>query len=301
MEKDYHKNVDKKIIKTSKIKIIESTIIEGNSYDMLRLLPSKSVQCVITSPPYWGLRDYNISGQIGVNETLSQYIAILVTIFSEVARVLRDDGVLWLNIGDSYSSGNRTWRAPDPKCSAREMSKRQKTPEGLKPKDLIGVPWKLAFALQESGWYLRSDIIWHKPNAMPESVKDRPTRSHEYIFLFSKKDNYYFDSNAIMEEGQKQLRNKRSVWSIRVGPNIKGHVATFPTSLVEPCVLAGSRPGDFILDPFFGSGTVGLVCKEQKRKYIGIELNPLYVELAARRIGIAKKRVLKPTEFTKLS
>lgn len=283
----------KKVTQTPKIKVEESLIVEGDAYDALRILPSHSVQCVVTSPPYWGLRDYGTDRQIGVSETLPQYIALMVTIFSEVSRVLRDDGTLWLNIGDSYSSGNRTWRAPDRKCPARGMQSRPQTPLGLKAKDLVGVPWRLALALQDSGWYLRSDIIWHKPNAMPESVKDRPSRSHEYLFLFSKKEKYYYDYEAIKEKGCKQSRNRRTVWSIFTGSTIKGHSATFPTTLVEPCILAGSRSGDFVLDPFFGTGTVGQVANELERRYIGIELNPCYVELAVRRLCVTQKDVLK--------
>lgn len=270
-----------KIERLPDVSIEGSLIIEGDSLYVLRQLPSNSVRCVMTSPPYWGLRDYGINGQIGLETTLQQYINHLVAIFSEVKRVLRNDGTLWLNIGDGYTSGNRGYRAEDKKNPARAMSVRPNTPIGLKPKDLIGIPWRLAFALQEDGWYLRTDIIWHKPNAMPESVKDRPTRAHEFLFLFSKEEQYYYDRKAILEVNG---RNKRTVWSVNTQPLSEAHFATFPTKLVEPCILASTEPGDYVLDPFFGSGTVGLVCKEHGRKCIGIELNPEYIKIALKRL-----------------
>lgn len=236
------------------------------------------------------MRDYAIEGQIGLEETIHQFLNRLVGIFAEVKRVLKDDGVLWLNIGDGYTSGNRGWRAPDKKNSARAMSVRPDTPEGLKPKDLLGLPWRLAFRLQEDGWYLRSDIVWHKPNAMPESVKDRPTRSHEFIFLLSKNEHYFYDREAVLEVNG---RNRRSVWSINTQPSSVAHFASFPPELVRPCILASTRPGDFVLDPFFGSGTVGVVCKEHERKYIGIELHPEYIKLANRRLESLFHKVIK--------
>lgn len=267
-----------------------SCIIEGDAHVVLGRLPDRSVQSVITSPPYWGLRDYNLPGQIGLEKTLPQFLNRLTAIFSEVKRVLKDDGTLWLNIGDGYTSGNRGWRAPDKKNAARAMNVRPDTPEGLKPKDLLGVPWRLAFRLQEDGWYLRSDIIWHKPNAMPESVKDRPTRAHEYLFLLSKNEQYYYDRTAILERNG---RNRRSVWNVNTLPLSLPHAATFPPALVRPCILASTRPGDWVLDPFFGSGTVGLVCEEAGRNYVGIELHPEYVRLAAERLGTMLIRVVK--------
>ena len=258
-----------------------STVFHGDAEVLLKKLPADFCRCCITSPPYWGLRDYNAAGQIGAEDDPQEYIQRLVSIFEEVRRVLTADGTLWLNIGDSYTSGNRGYRAPDKKNPVRAMSYRAKTPIGLKPKDLVGIPWRLAFALQQTGWYLRSDIIWEKPNCMPESVKDRPTRAHEYIFLFSKSPKYYYASANVRESNG---RNRRTVWSIPTEPFLGAHFATFPPKLVEPCVLAGSRPEDWVLDPFFGSGTVGVVCEQQRRKYVGIELNTKYVQLAVERI-----------------
>ncbi|MFO7776446.1 MAG: site-specific DNA-methyltransferase [Candidatus Hydrogenedentota bacterium] len=244
------------------------------------------MQCVVTSPPYWGLRDYEFEGQIGLEPTLPQFINRLVLVFHEVRRVLKPDGTLWLNIGDGYTSGNRGWRAPDRKNPARAMTIRPPTPEGLKPKDLLGIPWRLAFALQDDGWYLRADVIWNKPNTMPESVKDRPTRCHEYVFMLTKSDRYYYDYEAVMEDNgiNGAPRNKRTVWDINTTPFRDAHFATFPQTLVEPCLLASSRKGDFVLDPFFGTGTVGVVCERLGRKYIGIELHEKYVELSVKRL-----------------
>jgi site-specific DNA-methyltransferase (cytosine-N4-specific) len=271
--------------KRKKIPILrDSVIYQGDALTVLRTLPSACVQAVVTSPPYWGLRDYNIPNQIGLEQTLPEFVRRLRCIFSEVRRVLRDDGVLWLNIGDGYTSGNRGWRAPDKKNRARAMEIRPDTPEGLKPKDLMGIPWRLAFALQEDGWYLRADIIWHKPNAMPESVKDRPTRAHEYLFMFSKSEKYFYDRQAILESNG---RNKRSVWNINTQAYAGAHFATFPSKLVEPCIKSSTRPGDFVLDPFFGSGTAGLAAIELARKYVGIELHPEYIDLAKRRLDLA--------------
>lgn len=263
-----------------------STLFEGDALRVLDRIPSDSMQCAITSPPYWGLRDYGIEGQIGLEETLPQFINRLVAVFNQVRRVLKPDGCLWLNIGDGYTSGNRGYRAADRKNPARAMSVRPDTPEGLKPKDMLGVPWRLALALQDDGWYLRSDIVWHKPNAMPESVKDRPSRAHEYLFLLSKSERYYYDYEMMREPAANgSLRSRRSVWSINTQPTDHGHSAVFPSALIEPCILATSRPGDFVLDPFFGSGTVGLVCQKLERLFVGVELNPDYVELAQQRLS----------------
>ncbi|NYT61864.1 site-specific DNA-methyltransferase [Alcaligenaceae bacterium] len=269
------------------IELPNAKIILGDARKVLARIPSNSFRCCVTSPPYWGLRDYSIDGQIGAENNVGDFVKDLVAIFREVRRTLTDDGTLWLNIGDSYTSGGRTWRAPDSKNVARGMSYRAPTPEGLKPKDLIGVPWRVAFALQEDGWYLRSDNIWYKPNCQPESVKDRPTRSHEYLFLLSKSEKYFYDHEAIKEPAANgKTRNKRTVWQVNTEPFSGAHFAVFPPSLVEPCILAGSQEGDTVLDPFFGSGTVGLVCQKLNRRCTGIELNQDYAEIAKQRLGI---------------
>jgi len=258
------------------------------------------VNCCITSPPYYGLRDYGVSGQIGNEDTLEQYIENLVNVFEQVKRILKDDGVLWLNLGDSWlgtGGEGRYKRNQNMKAS------------GIKCKDLIGIPWMAAFALREAGWYLRQDIIWAKGNPMPESVKDRCTKSHEYIFLLSKSRKYYFDYESIKEpakypndnrgsrndsrRGTKmnsisgvtgEKRNKRDVWNVNTKPCREAHFATFPDTLIEPCVLAGCPEGGIILDPFMGAGTTGMVAKRHNRNYVGIELNPDYVQIAENRI-----------------
>ena len=297
-------------------------IITGNAIEVLKEFPDCSVDCCITSPPYLGLRDYGVNGQIGLENSVEAYINRLIDIFREVRRVLKNDGTLWLNIGDSYASNNSEY-------------------SNCKQKDLIGIPWLLAFALRNDGWYLRQDIIWEKPNAMPESVRDRCTKSHEYIFLFSKRTKYYFDYEAIKEpavgfnnippagskgtfkpnsrlrkgnsrtfrgggaytKGQSfnnsaeitreshgnnenitGLRNKRSVWTVATQGYKEAHFATFPEKLIEPCVIAGSREGGIILDPFMGSGTTAVVAKRHNRGFIGIELNPEYAEMARKRL-----------------
>ncbi len=247
----------------------------------------------MTSPPYWSLRDYGIAHQIGAEKTLDEYLERLVEVFEEVRRVTVADGTLWLNIGDSYTSGNRTWRAPDKKNGARAMHYRPPTPDGLKPKDLIGVPWRLAFALQAQGWYLRQDIIWYKPNCQPESVRDRPTQAHEYLFLLSKSADYHYNYEAVREsrEDGRGFRNRRSVWAVNTAPFPLAHFATFPPELVEPCVLAGSDMGDYVLDPFFGAGTVGLVSQRLGRPFVGIELNREYAQMAAGRLAFPESRV----------
>jgi len=279
-----------KIHRPAKLPLRESAIFEGHALTVLERLPSESVQCIVTSPPYWGLRDYDIADQVGLESTLPQFINSLCAVFREARRVLRNDGVLWLNIGDGYTSGNRKWRAPDKKNRARAMDIRPDTPEGLKPKDLMGIPWRLAFALQDDGWYLRADVIWNKPNAMPESVKDRPTRGHEYMFMMSKSERYFYDREAVIEPSG---RNLRSVWNVNTKGFSGAHFATFPPKLIEPCILSSSKPGDFILDPFFGSGTVGLVAQETSRQYVGIELNPDYVAMAADRLRGGESRVVR--------
>lgn len=277
-----------KVVRAS-ISVKDSLLIEGDAILALQRLPTESIQCIVTSPPYWGLRDYGIEGQIGLEVQLQQYINKLVSVFAEAKRVLKNTGVLWLNIGDGYTSGNRGYRAPDKKNPARAMSVRPDTPEGLKPKDLLGIPWRLALALQADGWYLRSDIIWNKPNAMPESVKDRPTRSHEYIFMLTKNEKYYYDYQIIRERN----RNKRTVWNVNTAPFAEAHFATFPPALIEPCILASTQEGEFILDPFFGSGTVGVVAQMYGRRFVGIELNDAYIEIAKKRLNMQGLPILK--------
>lgn len=262
-------------------------ILVGDARRILHDFPDGHFRCAVTSPPYWGLRDYGIDGQIGAESDVEDYIADLVLLFREVRRTLADDGTLWLNIGDSYTSGGRTWRDSDDKNKGRAMSYRPDTPKGLKPKDLIGVPWKLAFALQADGWYLRTDIVWNKPNCQPESVKDRPTRSHEYVFLFSKSERYYYDWQAIMEpalDKKQKAKNRRTVWNINTEPYPGSHFAVYPRALARLCVAAGSCPSDRVLDPFFGSGTTGVVCNELGRDCTGIELKEEYAELARERL-----------------
>lgn len=267
-------------------------IIVGDSLRVLAEIPEQTFRCCVTSPPYWGLRDYEIEGQIGAEMDVNDYVRHLTDVFKEVKRTLKDDGTLWLNIGDSYTSGNRTWRQTDKKNPARAMKYRPPTPEGLKPKDLIGIPWKVAFSLQEDGWYLRSDIIWYKPNCQPESVKDRPTQSHEYLFLLSKSKFYFYDYEAIKEKGVNgEKKNKRTVWPINTNGFKGAHFAVFPPALVEPCILAGSEERDIVLDPFFGSGTVGESCLINNRRCVGIELKPKYADIARDRIRNLNKNL----------
>lgn len=315
-------------------------IREGHTLDTLRQMPDQTAQCCITSPPYWNLRDYGHTNQIGQESTPDQYVANLVEVFAEVRRVLRDDGTLWLNIGDTYNAYNGNSGPSKSKVdqvgSARN-TQRPKLPKGhgllvpdLKQKDLIGIPWLLAFALRTDGWYLRSEIVWAKPNPMPESVTDRPTKSHEQIFLLTKSPRYYYDANAIREPAVKgdagsrfdtgktathqldraqtqesrrpgvdtkggnqangtipydgETRNRRSVWTIGTQPFKGAHFAVFPPQLVEPMIMAGTKPGDLVIDPFSGSGTTGLVALRHDRSYIGMELNPEYAELSRARI-----------------
>lgn len=274
----------------------ESLILHGDARTLVNQLPDKFYSCCITSPPYWGMRDYGYDLQIGAEVAIDDYIENLVSVFRVVRDKLCDQGTLWLNIGDTYTSGNRTWRAPDKKNPAREMTYRPPTPAGLKPKDLIGLPWRIAFALQADGWYLRSDIIWNKPNCQPESVKDRPTLAHEYIFLLAKSEKYYYDHESMREPAFEagKLRNRRTVWNVNTEPFKEAHFATFPEDLINPIVSGSSKKNDFVLDPFFGSGTVGVVCKKLGRKFHGIELNEEYVKIAQQRI---EKCLIQPSLF----
>jgi site-specific DNA-methyltransferase (adenine-specific)/site-specific DNA-methyltransferase (cytosine-N4-specific) len=266
---------------------LTGTIIHGDAARSMQQMDDGIFQCVVTSPPYWGLRDYGIPDQIGAEPTVDEYIERLVKLFAHVRRTLRDDGTMWLNIGDGFTSGGRTWRQSDKKLPARGMDYRPSTPEGLKPKDLIGIPWRLAFALQADGWYLRTDIVWNKPNGNPESVKDRPVRTHEFLFLLTKRERYLYNYDAVKEPSRdgKTLKARRSVWNIYTEPFPEAHFATFPAALVEPCILAGSHPDSLVLDPFFGSGTVGQVAHNLGRNFVGLELNSEYLEIALRRIS----------------
>jgi site-specific DNA-methyltransferase (cytosine-N4-specific) len=257
-------------------------LVAGDAGEVLAGLPDRCVQAVVTSPPYWSLRDYDVAGHLGRDEPLDAYVKSLAAIFDEVGRVLREDGVLWLNVGDSYTSGGRSWRAPDRKNPARAAAWRPPTPPGLKPKDLIGVPWRIAFALQDAGWYLRSDVIWYKPNCQPESVADRPTRSHEHLFLFSRSERYRYLAGAVSGPNGRRVRD---VWELNTVGLPEAHFATFPLELVERCLLLTSRAGDLVLDPLAGAGTTLLAAARLGRASIGIELNPAYVEIARRRLA----------------
>ena len=299
-------------------------ILHGDCIESLKSLEDQSINTCVTSPPYWGLRNYNNeSKQLGMEDTPEEFVENLVNVFREVKRVLRDDGTVWLNLGDSYSSGGRTTTTNQSLRGDKEYGvTRPKPSKGIKPKDLIGIPWRVAFALQADGWYLRQDIIWHKPNPMPESVRDRCTKSHEYIFLLSKNVKYYYDHEAIKEDsvftnskgeigkanstknigknvldkegfeirdGLKNMgvylkRNKRSVWTITTKPFKGAHFATFPKDLIEPCVLAGCPKGGTVLDPFGGSGTTGIVAAQHNRNAVLLELNQEYIDLAKARI-----------------
>ena len=345
-----------------------TSFYQGDCRKVLAELPAESVQCVVTSPPYWGLRDFGtgswqggdadcehtismpikwndpkrgtnytrpevahrggdssacflcgakrIDRQLGLEETPDEFVANMVEVFRAVRRVIRKDGTVWLNLGDSYVSspaGNFGVGMPAPADGGRyRQNKPKMNYNGLKPKDLVGIPWRVALALQADGWYLRSDIIWSKPNPMPEPVQDRPTKAHEYIFLLTKSPRYYYDADAIREDSKwerwgaqtigkqyrginpidmdtlddrrEQGRNKRSVWEITTQPYPEAHFATFPEALVKPCILAGTKEQDTVLDPFAGSGTVMQVAQQLGRKSIGVELNDEYIDLAAKRL-----------------
>lgn len=273
---------------------ITARILVGDAVTRLRELPEGCVQTCVTSPPYWGLRDYGHAWQLGLEATPEAYVAALVDVFREVRRVLRDDGTIWVNLGDSYA-GSRGAQSREhagkhaPNVSALKAAQIRtgllRTP-GLKPKDLVGIPWLVAFALRADGWYLRSDIIWAKRNPMPESVTDRPTKAHEYIFLLAKSARYYYDAAAIREpcSARKDGANKRTVWSVATHPFAGAHFATFPPALITPCILAGCPVGGTVLDPFAGIGTTGMVALRHGRSFIGCELNPAYALMAKDRI-----------------
>jgi len=274
--------------------MVTDTILFGDCRETLKEFDGKARMCV-TSPPYYGLRDYGgEEKQIGQEQTPEEYIQNLVEVFRTVRDVLTDDGTLWVNIGDSYYNYRPGKGQSYPKQSVsktnqdlpQQSSKRGRKLEGIKEKDLIGIPWMLAFALRADGWYLRQDIIWNKPNPMPESVKDRCTKSHEYIFLFSKNQNYYFDVEAIKEPtvDRKSLKRKKSVWEVKTKPYKGAHFAVYPTDLIEPCIKAGSEAGDIVLDPFIGSGTTALVAKSLQRHYVGCELHEEYGKLIQTRL-----------------
>ncbi len=274
---------------------MKDTILFGDCRDTLKEFTGKARMCV-TSPPYYGLRNYGgEEDQIGQEQSPEEYIENLVEVFREVRNVLTDDGTLWLNIGDSYynyrpgrGQGLVKQTVSNTKQDLPDVCPRRgnRLP-GLKEKDLIGIPWMLAFALRADGWYLRQDIIWHKPNPMPESVRDRCTKSHEYIFLFSKSQNYYFDVDAIKEStvDGKGLKRKKTVWEVKTKPYKGAHFAVYPPELIEPCIKAGSEEGDTVLDPFMGSGTTALVSKSLQRHYIGCELHEEYGKLIQTRLS----------------
>ena len=302
---------------------MRNTILYGDCRNTLKQFDEQARTCV-TSPPYYGLRNYgNEENQIGQENTPEEFIDQLVSVFKEVRNVLTDDGTLWVNLGDSYYNYRPGKGQSYPKQSVSktnqdlptQCNKRGNKLEGLKEKDLIGIPWMFAFAMRSDGWYLRQDIIWHKPNPMPESVKDRCTKSHEYIFLLSKNKKYYYDNEAIKEPVKKDWgtrdrtqgkyhnpgsglvphsglsksydrKNKRDVWSITNKPYKGSHFAVFPPDLITPCILAGSEKGDIILDPFMGSGTTAMVAKQLGRDYIGCELHEEYSNLIDQRVPV---------------
>jgi DNA modification methylase len=290
------------------------TILTGDCLEVLGGLPDGMAQTCVTSPPYYGLRDYGHAGQIGLEETPGAYVARLVDVFREVRRVLRDDGTLWLNLGDSYArAGGEGGCGPNAQVGNTKSGEQRRNlvpPSGYKPKDLLGIPWMVAFALRADGWWLRQDIIWHKPNPMPESVTDRCTKAHEYVFLLTKSARYFYDADSIREaptgrtdalsvintkaDNGREKRtlnndgtigaNARSVWPIATQPYSGAHFATMPPALAERCIKAGSKPGDMVLDPFGGAGTTGLVADRLGRSATLIELNPEYAGLARERI-----------------
>ena len=267
---------------------IDNHIFIGDSREVLKSFPDAVVNTTITSPPYYNLRDYGEANQIGLEDSLEEYIEQLCSVFDEVYRVTRDDGTFWLNIGDCYARGgeiNSDGRRGF--SGAKGLGYKTKKIDGLTEKDLIGVPWRLAFELQKRGWILRSDIIWAKLNPMPESCTDRPTMSHEYIFLFAKNQKYYYDHESVMESTvgtEYAKRNKRDVWNVKVASYPEAHCATFPMELITPCIKAGSPEGGLVLDPFMGSGTVAKAAKQLSRRYTGCELNLEYWKIIQNRL-----------------
>jgi len=267
---------------------IDNHIFIGDSREVLKNFPDAVVNTTITSPPYYNLRDYGEANQIGLEDSLEEYIEQLCNVFDEVYRVTRDDGTFWLNIGDCYARGgeiNSDGRRGF--SGAKGLGYKDKKIDGLTEKDLIGVPWRLAFELQKRGWILRSDIIWAKLNPMPESCTDRPTMSHEYIFLFAKNQKYYYDHESVMESTvgtEYAKRNKRDVWNVKVASYPEAHCATFPMELITPCIKAGSPEGGLVLDPFMGSGTVAKAAKQLSRRYTGCELNLEYWKIIQNRL-----------------
>jgi DNA modification methylase len=292
-------------------------ILQGDCRDVLATLLPASVQCCVTSPPYYGLRDYGVAGQIGLEPSPAEYVAEMVAVFAAVRRVLLDDGCVFLNLGDSYAAGGMGPGSGKQLTNVGANIPRKVAPVGFKPKDLLGIPWMVASALRADGWYLRSDIIWHKPNPMPESVTDRPTSAHEHVFLLTKNSRYFYNADAIAEQSDYpgdnralrtdarkaadpmcadggsrartgkptgDTRNARNVWTIATQPYSGAHFATMPPELAERCVKAGSKTGDTILDPFSGAGTTALVASRLGRNAIGIELNPAYAKLAENRV-----------------
>tara|TARA_R100000781_G_scaffold9997_4_gene9728 strand:+ start:581 stop:1426 length:846 start_codon:yes stop_codon:yes gene_type:complete len=263
----------------------------GDCRETLKELPEQSINTCITSPPYWGLRNYQEEEQLGLEDTPEEFVENLVKVFREVKRVLRDDGTVWLNLGDSYynyrpGKGQSLIKQTVSNTNQdlpQEVARRANKIDGLKEKDLVGIPWRVAFALQADGWYLRQDIIWNKPNPMPESVQDRCTKAHEYIFLLSKNPKYYFDNEAIKEDAESEKKNKRSVWTVTTKPFKGAHFAVFPPDLIEPCILAGCPKDGVVLDPFMGSGTTGMVAQQLGRKWIGCELNAEYISMQKNR------------------
>lgn len=291
-------------------------LLVGDALEQLRTLPAESVQTCVTSPPYWNLRDYGVDGQLGLEPTVSEYVARLVGVMEQVRRVLRDDGTLWLNLGDSYAGARGGAQGKNGVFAGRAVAKARKrgtttVVEGLKHKDKVGVPWRVAFALQDAGWWLRSEIIWHKPNAMPEAVNDRPSSAHEHVFLLSKSAGYFYSHEAAKERAVSErpsgngferpermsisgasakpwcdvggLRNWRDVWSIATQPSPLDHFAAFPEELARRCIVGGSLGGQTVLDPFAGTGTTGVVALKEGRHFVGIELNPAYAAMAEAR------------------